>query len=257
MASIIAAILISGLTYFSYVFTKSVNTVAIRTQVIYVSLFTLLFFVYFTEKMKTTAKEIKVTSLLLTLFVLMLVGSTGWFSSPFSFLLYFLLIFYSFVFSPIVLISFILVLMYIIYVSIDGKYESISRAFFTILSLIGSIPINYYLREKYLKIREFNREILVLKKKDTNFIGQLDHVLENRINYFAAVLRQPISDIKNLTYRLAAVPEPEKKQKISERIVASANDALQVLNQFEEETTGRKIISKENSSVPLPQAGQE
>src|SRR3989344_1285016 len=254
MQSLISSLVILLITVVAYLFNKTPETAPFRGQIIYVSLFALLFFIYFTEKSKTSRRAVNLSIYLLTTFVLFLVASTGWFSSPFSFLIYFLLLVYGLMYAPFISMLFIVSLIFIIFTTSDKSYEQTSRNFLIVVSLLSAVPIAVYLRQKYLSLMENSKDILILKKKEENYLGGLDDVLENRISFFAAVLRQPISTIKNLAFRLSSELDEEKSKQIRERIITSSDEALSTLKKFEEESTGRKLVSREKNFSPSPPA---
>lgn len=248
MSSMLAAFIIPLLTLFTYFFSENPATESFRTQIIFTLLFGLLFYVYFTEKTHTVGKGEKIASYLLAAFVLFLVSATGWFMSPFSFTLYFLVLVLSFVFTPMVAIIFVGSLLTILFLKLEQT--NISDSFLTIVSLLFSIPITLYLRERYLGMKQTRKEILILKGRKNIYTNKVGEVLENKINLFATNLRQPISDIKHLIFRLQSITDQEKVSKIKKRISFSAEQALQILKQFEEESTGKKLVTMEKKSEP-------
>ena len=120
--------------------------------------------------------------------------------------------------------------------------------FLTILSLLGVIPLTLYLRREYLKLKEKDKSILVLKKdQEEAYKNVIEEALANKVSNFASTLRQPINDVKQLVYFLQHSTDKKKNETHLEQIQASAQEALTLLKSFEEETTGKKLTLKTRS----------
>lgn len=179
---------------------------------------------------------------LLTASVLFLVASTGWFFSPFFFVLYLLAVFMAFIFSPAVLISFVLLL--VILFSFNIGEVDLSYDFLVVLSLLVTIPLSLYLRKEYLHLKETEKKILVLRKeKEENYQDIIQEILANKVNSFSADIRQPINDTKQLAFYIREHHSSKELSESLDKIIFSSEEALKILSLFEAGTTGKKILS--------------
>ncbi len=134
-------------------------------------------------------------TLLWAIVVLTLIGSTGWFFSPFFFALYLLAIGLGFIYSPAVAISFTIALMVMFTFSIGEVNPTYD--FLTLVSLLTVIPITIALRRSYLIVKEQEKGILILEDdKKQSGITSLECVLNNRVNRIGTQLRQPLTYLK-------------------------------------------------------------
>lgn len=223
-----------------FALTKNPLTGPFALQMTLISLLALLFYAYFIKK-KGRVVEIKSFVFLVMTFILFLVGSTGWFFSPFFFTLYLLAILFAFIFSPATASGFIASLVGLFSVNI-GEVD-LAYDFLIVLSLVATIPLVFYLRKEYLKLKESAKEILILEKEKKEYASKVKEILANKINQFATNIRQPINDARLLAQRLGKLKEKEKVEKNRQRIIASSEEALRVLKEFEEETTGEKLLT--------------
>ena len=116
---------------------------------------------------------------ILTATILLLVAATGWFFSPFFFTLYLLALVLAFEFEPAVGIGFIAVLVGLF--SLNVGEVDVAYDFLVILSLIAFIPLTVYLRREFLKLKEAEKEILVLRKtSSTPPAGIVEDILLNK-----------------------------------------------------------------------------
>jgi signal transduction histidine kinase len=173
--------------------------------------------------------------------VLFLVGATGWFFSPFFFILYLLGITLALMYTPAISIGFIVTL--VILFSFNIGEVDLTYDFLIVLSLLSTIPVGLFLRREYLKLKESAKEILILQHEHEKYRNELEEVLANTMNNFAVNLRQPINDIKQLAFRIEKVKGKDEEKKDIERIIASSEEALRMLKNFEEKTTGKKLLS--------------
>ncbi len=177
-------------------------------------------------------------------FGLFLVGATNWFFSPFFFALYLLIIGVTFVFTPLAGLGFVvsLVILFVFNVGeVDVAYDSL-----VLLSLLATFPIAMYLRKEYLVLEESRKAILVLEKQAAAAKTTVERLLSNVVTSTSAELRQPLVNIKNYTHMLMKSDVAGKKAaEYLDRIYRSSIVALEELNKFDEESTGRKIRSGE------------
>jgi signal transduction histidine kinase len=140
------------------------------------------------------SKKANVVPILWVLLVLSLVGSTGWFYSPFFFALYLTAIGLGFIYTPSVAVGFTVALIAIFSYSI-GEVDALSD-FFILVSLLSVIPITIVLRKSFLLVQQQQKGILILETEQKSGITSLDAVLENKINFIGVTLRQPITYLK-------------------------------------------------------------
>lgn len=233
--------IVAALTLIVFFLTNNPFTSPFKLQLTLASLIALLGYAYFRRKEKEEFAKNQNLYFFLTLFVLFLVAATGWFFSPFFFSLYLLAIFMAFVFSPITAALFVGLLAGLFSLNI-GEVD-LAYDFLVVLSFLVVIPITFYLREGYLRLKEAEKEVLVLEKEKREYQDTIEAVLANTINGFAVNLRQPLNNIKQLTHRLKEVKKENEVEKNRERIIASSEEALRILRKFEEETTGKKLLT--------------
>lgn len=178
--------------------------------------------------------------ILLLLTVLYLVATSGWFFSPFFFLLYLSSIGIAFFYGHIasMIYTFTLVALF----SLNIGEVDITYDFLVLLSLISVLPLNYALRKYFLSIKEEQKDILVLKKDGKQASkGNVADLLANKVNSMSAYLREDINDIKQLAYAAQKLKTKDDQDKNNERIRVSAEKALRLLNDFEQEVTGTTV----------------
>lgn len=178
--------------------------------------------------------------------VLCLVGGTGWFLSPFFFLLYLLPIYLGFLYVPMVAFSFLAALL-IIFAGSAGEVE-LAFDIMTLLSLLLVIPLVVYLRRKYLILRQTTKDILILEEdksgiKDMDTISRL---LANRVTNLGVTIRQPLTFIKQAATLILQNDLDEKEQtKQITRIRTTAAEALEHVRQFEGDTSANIVLTNQ------------
>ncbi len=173
------------------------------------------------------------------IFCLFLIAATGWFSSPFFFSVYLLIIALTFVISPMAGLGFILSLGFLYIVPL-AQVKAMGDLL-QVVSLAAAFPLALYLRRSYLKLSESQNQILVLESEKSQK-GTLGNVLSNKITNFATQIRQPLVDIKNYTHHMSNHElDKQKSWEYLNRIYDSSTAALRELNRFEEEVTGHKM----------------
>lgn len=241
MDKIRPAILIVALTLGIFALTKNPFIGPFKLQLLLVSMLISALYGY---KLAREGKVLSQTQSFIYLFIataLLLVGATGWFFSPFFFTLYLLGITLALMYSPMVSMGFIITL--VVLFSFNIGEVDLAYDFLIILSLLTTIPVGLLLRREYLKLKEKTKEILVLQHEHEKYRNELEEVLSNTMNNFAVSLRQPLNDIKLLAFRLEKVGNKTEEEKDRSRIIASSEEALRTLKKFEEETTGKKLLS--------------
>jgi hypothetical protein len=185
---------------------------------------------------------------LLTLFALFLISATGWFISPFFFLLYLLAILLGFLFEPIVSIIFVGTL--VVLFSLNIGEVDITYDFLVILSLLSVVPLSLYLRKKYLELKSLEKEILILRKDKQKTENVVEDLLSNTMINFATEIRQPINDTKQLTYRIKEIQKNKEIATLADRVMSSSDEALRIVKKFEEDATGKKLLVTTRTASP-------
>lgn len=179
-------------------------------------------------------------------FVLALVGSSGWFFSPFFFALYLAAIGLGFIYTPLVAVGFTLGLI-AIFASSIGEVSP-TADFLTLLSLLSVIPITIVLRRMFLLVQQERKGILILEPDENNTsLTALDSVLTNQVNKISIVLRQPITYIRQGLALLKddALTADEYPQVIK-RMSSAADEVFTLIKEFETETTKNKLMSRKS-----------
>jgi hypothetical protein len=98
------------------------------------------------------------------------------------------------------------------------------------------------LRKYFLSLKEEQKDILILKRGDgKNSNSNVAELLANKVNSLSAYLREDINDIKQLAYAAEKLTSKDDQKKNNERIRTSAEKALRILNDFEQEVTGTTV----------------
>lgn len=237
----IPALSIIILTFAVFILTKNPLTGPFKLQMALLSIMALIIFMLYARKKERGITESRTLIYLLLAATLFLVGATGWFFSPFFFSLYLLTIILAFILGPPASIGFVGTLVCVFAFNI-GEVDPVYD-FLVVASLITSIPISFYLRREYLRLREAQKDILVLKEEKKYYQSKVEEILANKINNLAVSLRQPATDIKLLAMRLNKQKSKEDLETNTKRIVTSAQEALRILEEFEESATGKKFLS--------------
>ncbi len=175
-----------------------------------------------------------------TVFILLLVGTTGWYFSPFFNWIYLLAIALAFLFHPNVSTLFIIVLLALFLPNV-GSIDTVLDMLL-LMSLAAIIPLTYFLRNEYLRLKENEKKILVLEQEKAHFKDTLEEVLANKVTKFAVDLREPVNDIKQLAYFNKNTKTAKDIESSRKKIIDLAEKALDLLKTFEEKTTGKKLV---------------
>lgn len=174
--------------------------------------------------------------------VLLLVGATGWFFSPFFFLLYLTPLYLGFLFAPVVAFSFLAALL-IIFAASVGEVD-VAYDVMTLLSLLLVIPLVIYLRKKYLIIRQTTKDILILEEEGgIKNLDTIQRLLANRVTNLGVTVRQPLTYIKQAaTILLDEKLEPGETTTYIDRIRTTAAETLEHIRAFEGETSANEML---------------
>lgn len=234
------ALITIGITLSVYAITKNPATSYFKLHFALLGLLAVIIYGYFVAQKGGKIAQVKIMIVLSAVFALLLVAATGWFVSPFFFTLYLLAILLGFIFAPSTSVAFVLTLSTLF--SFDIGIIDIAYDYLTILSLLTVIPLTFYLRKEYLRLKEAEKEILVIRKDEKVYQNKVEDLLANKINDFAANLRQPINDTKQIAFVLKKQYAHEAIVKDADRIITSAEESLRILQKFEEETTGKRLL---------------
>lgn len=187
-----------------------------------------------------------VVVVLCVVFVLCLVGSSGWFFSPFFFTLYLAAIALGFMYTPLVATAFTIALL-VIFASSVGEVSP-TADFLTLVSLLAVIPITIVLRKSFLLVQQEKRGILILESEDpVGDLTSLDSVLSNQVNRISIVLRQPITYIRQA---LALLKDDaltkEEYPVVIHRMSRAADEVFTLVKEFESATTKNKLLSRQD-----------
>lgn len=187
----------------------------------------------------TNKRTLSVYVLIIFVAVLFWVGVTGWFFSPFFYMLYLLAIILSFVLSPFATFLFVLTLIGLFSPNI-GSIDVVLD-FITVASLFFIVPVTYFLQKEYLYLREQEKKVLILEDEKQKLRNMVDEVLKNKVTRFAVNLKQPVNDIK----QMAIFAQNESRDAMAttlRKIVHLGEETLASLEDFEEYVTGKKLI---------------
>lgn len=244
----IDAMVVGLVTVFVYFMTLAPTTkLYVSKFFIFYFLFTLGGFLYY-QWAKKTEKEPHITNqfiFLLSTTALLWVGITGWYFSPFFYLLYLLGVLYAFIFSPGVTFVFVsvLTLLFLPNVgSIDLGFDIV-----TLMSLFSMVPLTYYLQKEYLHLKESEKKVLILEKENIQYKNKVEEVLSNKITRVVVDLRQPINDMKQTVLFLKRTEKTPKTVKHLDKMSDIVEDALSQLEKFETTTTGKKVVHTKGS----------
>lgn len=236
-----SAVPVFVLTVAIFILTKNPLTGPFKLQLLLLSLIILVGQGYYLKSKSVMFMQSRFFIYLIVTFILSLVGSTGWFFSPFFFTLYLLTIMLAFVFPLAISTGFVLTLVALFSFNI-GEVDLVYD-YLVVLSLLTTIPLSAYLRKEYLRLREAEKDILVLKQERQSYKNKVEEMLSNVVNSFAANLRQPINDIKQIAYYSDHLKGEKKVEQTRNEIIACSEEAIKMLNDFEAQATGKKLLS--------------
>lgn len=177
--------------------------------------------------------------------VLLFVGATGWFFSPFFFVLYLIPLYLGFLYRPVVSFAFLAALLIIFSASI-GEVD-IAYDIMTLLSLLIVIPLVIFLRRKYLALKESSRDILILEpEQHEHDPSSLAHILHNRINELGTLLRQPVTYLKQgLSLMSDGKLTQTEGEEVVQRMRKATDDIFTLIKEFERDVTRNTFLIKE------------
>lgn len=191
-----------------------------------------------------------VRTFLWILLVLSLVGSTGWFYSPFFFALYLAAVGLGFLYTPGVAIAFTIALMVLFAFSVGEV--NVTYDFLTLLSLLSVIPLTLALRKSFLLVQQEHKGILILEDEHgKEGVTTLDAILANRVNRVGILLRQPITYIKQgLALLHDGKLSPPESQDVVHRMQRSTDELFTLVKEFERGTTKNTLLMHQGQQSP-------
>lgn len=174
--------------------------------------------------------------------ILLLVGGTNWFFSPFFFLLYLVPLYLGFLFTPLVAFSFLAALLVVFSAQVgevDYAYDAM-----TLLSLLLVIPLVIYLRKKYLILRQTSKDILILQEEGgIRNVDTIQRLLANRVTNLGVTVRQPLTFVKQAaTILLDEKLDAEEMKTYLKRIQTTATETLEHIREFEGKTSANEVL---------------
>lgn len=182
------------------------------------------------------------------LLVLSLVGSTGWFYSPFFFALYLSAVALGFIYTPSVAITFTIALIILFAFSVGEV--NVTYDFLTLISLLSVIPLTLALRKSFLLVQQERKGILILEEEQKGTeLTTLDSILANRINRIGILLRQPITYLKQgLAMLRGNNLDPTESKDVLDRMQRSSEELFTLVKQFESGTTKNELLNEHQES---------
>lgn len=226
---------IATLAIFIFTSNEALRVYVPLVSLFFVFIFVLVFCLHHFKIFRFKTDALKIVGYFFIALALLWVGSTGWFFSPFFYFLYVASIAMAFLYRSSIATSFVLVLIGILLPQI-GSFD-INYDILSLCLLLLVIPLSYILRKQYLNSKEKEKKILILQQEKSVYKNKVEEVLSNKIHKIGADIREPLNDIKQLSYVLEKHTPKDKKTYIH-RITASAQKALDKLNSFEQEATG-------------------
>lgn len=243
MSTARASLLVALTTVASYVLTMNPATKGMMNSafVLYIVVVTV-GFIYYPVIRRTTISSQMYALYMTIMFVCILcwVGVTGWFLSPFFYLLYLVGIVLSFVFSPTVTFVFVMTLLGLFSPNIGSIDLMID--IITVLSLFSVVPLTYFLQKEFLRLKQDEKKVLILDEATQKNANKKDVVLANKVNKFAVEIRQNMNDIKQISSFAGASNQVATFKKALNDIYKLSSGTLKDLETFEEHTTGKKLV---------------
>jgi len=176
---------------------------------------------------------------ILTVTLLLIIGVTGWVVSPFFYFIYLLTIFYIQVFAFRVVLAFIVTLFGLLIGYFNIPLASI---FDKIVIILLIIPISRMMQSMYLNRSQYDKKILILEDKDKSYSDTAEEYMGNKVTKLGFDMRQMLSDIAQIARFNEEKGKPSKQEVALEHIEEIAQKAMGTIDEFEEKSTGRKIL---------------
>ena len=168
--------------------------------------------------------------------ILFLIGSTGWFHSPFFSYLYITAIAIAFLFDSLTSSLFVAVIIGVFLPHIGEK--DLFLDILSLGSLLFLVPLSHYLSKKYLNLKVGEKKIMILEEDNKKTKDSFEKIMTNKISLLAANIREPLNDIKQLAYYIKQTKKIE-----DEKIISLVDKTVGIIDDFEKKATGVKIHS--------------
>jgi hypothetical protein len=240
------AVVISLITFFVYFFTISPLTAFYAPFLLVFCLVSIVFLCLF---LLTSLDTIPQRSLFYRLLLfssitaaLFTVGLTGWFTSPFFYLIYCLAFALAFLFNALTSFTFVLTIVALLLLRPNLLYNLTSVI--ALCSLFLVVPLAYLITHLHLQVKQKEKSILILQDNSEEEIDETkaQKALHNKVIRFASTIREDLSDIKQLTFLVSKSKTAEDLAKRQREIMYSVEDALLKVKDFEAETTGSRLL---------------
>src|SRR5258708_882619 len=168
--------------------------------------------------------------------LLILVQNTGWFFSPLLFVLFLatiaVLLLYSFWAGAFFLVS--ICVLFLSYIDRTTPWYDYVR----IASFFTALPLSVLFSAEFLRLKESEKEILVLRAQTDTYHGELERLRKNKLVWNDVLLRQSLATARNfaLYWDANSGGLPPKLQRDLKRMVKKLDEALVDIKKFEEKT---------------------
>src|SRR3990167_130585 len=176
---------------------------------------------------------------LLTVTALLLVGATGWFHSPFFYMIYLLAVFYSHIFSRVIALIFVFVMTGLLIPEIASNTYMFDVV--RLLTLVLIVPVFEVFQTAYLKLNQNQKKILILETTKVEKDDPVGQITGNKVHALALHLRARIGDIKQYASILKRNKDNKKSNAYGKDIVDISEEMLGEIDKFEKQATGRRI----------------
>ena len=168
--------------------------------------------------------------------LLLLVQNTGWFFSPLIFVLYLATIAVILLYSVWSGAFFLLAICVLFFSYIDRNtpwYDYIRIA-----SFFTALPLSVVFSAEFLRLKESEKEILILRKQADTYQGELERLRKNKLVWNDVLLRQSLATARNfaLYWDSNSNGLPPKLARDLKRMVKKLDEALADIKKFEEKT---------------------
>lgn len=174
--------------------------------------------------------------------ILFLVQNTGWFYSPLLFLLYLAtlvtILLYSFWAGAFFLVS--ISVLFLSYIDRSTPWYDYVR----IASFFTALPLSVVFSAEFLRLKESEKQILILKKESIQYKNELERLKRNRLVWNDVLLRQSLATARNFALYWDSNNSglPPKLQRDLKRIGKKLDEALSDIKKFEEKTVDETYL---------------
>lgn len=202
------------------------------------TIFAALYYLY-ARHSKIASKAPTLFIYILTVTLLLIIGATGWTISPFFYFIYLLIIFYIQVFPLHTVMAFI-----VTFFGFTTGYFNIplSSIIDKLVIVCLLLPVARFMQVQYLKRSESEKKILILEEKDKPYKDTAEQYMGNKISKLGFDMRQMLGDIVQIAKFNEQKLTHTKEEVALEHIEELAKSAIERVDQFEEDSTGRKIL---------------